>query len=101
LVAVLNIQIPTDLGNLVNGVYSMLKNNTTDFYQALYKPSLELIKLYVAQSLFTFSYIYFLGNMGENMAANLKKNLFSKIIKQDISFYDKTRSGELIDRYFW
>ena len=36
--------------------------------------------------------------MGENIAANLKVRLFSQIIKQDISFYDKTRTGELIDR---
>ena len=29
--------------------------------------------------------------MGENIAANLKKNLFNNLIKQDISFYDRTR----------
>ncbi len=36
--------------------------------------------------------------MGKNIAANLKVRLFSILIKQDISFYDKTRTGELIDR---
>jgi ATP-binding cassette subfamily B (MDR/TAP) protein 8 len=36
--------------------------------------------------------------MGENMAASLKKSLFSKLIKQDITFYDQKRAGELIDR---
>lgn len=97
-VAVLNIQIPQDLGNLINGVYEMLKSNAVDSYETLYKPAFNLIKLYLAQSVFTFSYIYLLGIMGENMAANLKNQLFSKIIKQDIAFYDKTRSGELIDR---
>jgi ATP-binding cassette, subfamily B (MDR/TAP), member 8 len=98
LVAVLNIQIPQDLGHLVNGVYKMLQSNVKDYYESIYKPSLKLINLYLAQSLFTFSYIYLLGNMGENISASLKVNLFNKIIKQDISFYDKTRSGELIDR---
>ncbi|CAF0785116.1 unnamed protein product [Brachionus calyciflorus] len=97
-VAMLNIQIPQDLGNLINGVYELLKSNVTDYYDSIYKPSLNLIKLYLAQSVFTFSYIYMLGIMGENMAANLKNNLFSKIIKQDIAFYDRSRSGELIDR---
>lgn len=94
----LNIQIPQDLGALINGVYELLKSNATNYFDTLYKPSLNLIKLYLAQSLFTFSYIYMLGIMGENMASNLKNDLFSKIIKQDIAFYDRSRSGELIDR---
>lgn len=36
--------------------------------------------------------------MGENISSKLKVRLFSKLITQDISFYDKTRTGELIDR---
>ena len=36
--------------------------------------------------------------MGENIASSLKKSLFSKLIKQDIAFYDQKRAGELIDR---
>jgi ATP-binding cassette subfamily B (MDR/TAP) protein 8 len=36
--------------------------------------------------------------MGENIAANLKRSLFNKLIKQDIFFYDQKRAGELIDR---
>jgi ATP-binding cassette, subfamily B (MDR/TAP), member 8 len=69
-------------------------------FDSLKKPAIDLIKLFTAQSIFTFSYIYLLGIMGENMSATLKKDLFSKIIKHDISFYDTTRGGELIDRYF-
>lgn len=77
----------------------MLKENIRiDISAKLMEPAMNLIKLYVAQSVFTFSYIYWLGIMGENMAANLKNRLFDRIIKQDISFYDQTRSGELIDR---
>lgn len=96
--AVLNIQIPQDLGNLINAVYKMLKSNVIEFSDSLYTPALNLIKLYLAQSAFTFSYIYFLGIMGENMSASLKTSLFSKLIKQDMSFYDNSRTGELIDR---
>lgn len=97
-VAILNIQIPQDLGELINGVYKILQSNVTDFSEIVYKPAFNLIKLYLAQSSFTFSYIYFLGIMGENIATNLKTSLFNKLIKQDISFYDKSRTGELIDR---
>ena len=58
LVAFLNIQIPQDLGNLINGVYKMLQSNVKDYYESLYRPSLKLINLYLAQSILTFSYIY-------------------------------------------
>ena len=98
----MNIQIPQDLGTLINGVYGMLQQQTNvaarDLYSNIYAPSINLLKLYVAQSFFTFSYICLLGTMGENMAANLKKSLFNNMIKQDIAFYDRSRSGELIDR---
>ena len=97
-VAALNIQIPQDLGNLINGVYEMLKSDVKDYSTSIYSSSMNLIKLYFAQSFFTFSYIYLLGIMGENISATLKTNLFSKLIKQDISFYDNARTGELIDR---
>ena len=77
----------------------MLKENASVSLSAkLMEPAMNLVKLYVAQSIFTFSYIYLLGVMGENIAATLKNRLFESIIKQDIAFYDQTRSGELIDR---
>ena len=37
--------------------------------------------------------------MGENMAKEMKVKLFQTIIKQDIAFYDKSRSGEIINRF--
>ena len=101
LVAILNIYIPQNLGTLVNSVIKMLKDNTNEYFNSIYEPSIKLIKLYTAQSFFTFSYIYLLGIIGENMAFNLKKQLFSNLIKQDISFYDNSRSGELMNRFFY
>jgi ATP-binding cassette subfamily B (MDR/TAP) protein 8 len=76
----------------------MIQSNVKDQFETIYKPSLNLINLYLLQSFFTFSYINLLGVMGENMSASLKKSLFSALIKQDITFYDQKRAGELIDR---
>lgn len=76
----------------------MIQSNVKDYYQSIYSPAINLVKLYLLQSFFTFSYIYMLGIMGENMAASLKKSLFAQLIKQDIAFYDSKRAGELIDR---
>lgn len=96
--AVLNIRIPQELGDMINGVYQILQSNVSNFNETVYKPSVKLLSLYLTQSVFTFSYIYLLGIMGENIATKLKTRLFDRLIKQDITFYDQTRSGELIDR---
>ncbi len=97
--ALLNIQIPQELGKMINTVYDILKSDSHEYdFSVMLKPTLDLIKLYILQSTFTFSYIYLLGIMGENIAADLKTKMFSKLILQDISFYDNSRTGELIDR---
>ena len=85
---------------MINTIYRLLQEGTANIsFESLYKPTFDLLKLYSAQALFTFTYIYLLGIMGENMAKEMKVNLFQKIIKQDIAFYDKSRSGELINRF--
>jgi len=44
------------------------------------------------------SYISLLSNVGENLAAKLKIDLFNSLLKQDIQFFDKHKTGELVDR---
>jgi ATP-binding cassette subfamily B (MDR/TAP) protein 8 len=84
---------------LINSIYKLLQDGiNANGFETLYQPSLDLLKVYTAQSFFTFVYIYLLGVMGENIAKEMKVKLFSAVIKQDISFYDKSRSGELINR---
>lgn len=48
--------------------------------------------------MFTFLYILSLSNIGEEIATSLRKDLFQQIIIQDLSFFDKTRTGELVNR---
>ena len=51
------------------------------------------------QGLLTFCYISLLSNAGERIAARLRKQLFEAIITQDIEFFDKNKTGELVNRY--
>ena len=39
-----------------------------------------------------------LSHVGEMIAMNLRQDLFKSIIMQDIAFFDKNRSGEIISR---
>lgn len=35
---------------------------------------------------------------GQQIVRNLRETLFSSILKQEVAFFDKTRTGELINR---
>ena len=41
------------------------------------------------------SFILFLG---ERVVKRLRESVFNSIMKQDIAFFDKTRTGELVNR---
>jgi ATP-binding cassette subfamily B (MDR/TAP) protein 8 len=46
----------------------------------------------------TFSHISLVSTLGENVASRLKSTLFNAIMRQDISFFDSHKSGELVGR---
>ncbi|CAF1574684.1 unnamed protein product, partial [Didymodactylos carnosus] len=103
IVAYLNVQIPLELGNLINVVSSLLytnQNNTSPqtIKDILYQPTVKLIKLYIYQALATFEYITLLSIAGERIASSIRHDLFQNILCLDIEFFDKTKTGEIMDR---
>ncbi|KAK6642615.1 hypothetical protein RUM43_004117 [Polyplax serrata] len=95
--ALLNIQIPRALGNLVD-VISKLSVSETDFMTDMKKPAINMITYYTLQSIFTFFYIALLAHVGEGIAKTMKVQMFSSIMNQDMAFFDTHRSGELLNR---
>ena len=53
--------------------------------------------LFSILGLFTSLTITSLSALGENIAADLKINLFKSIISQDVQFFDTTRTGEIMN----
>ena len=43
---------------MINQIYKLLQDRANASFESLYKPTFDLIKVYSAQALFTFSYIY-------------------------------------------
>lgn len=93
------------LGVFINTLtkYARINDSTNsfDFSQFLMDmkgPSLRLFGMYLFQSTFTFVYIFLLSQIGEQMAARLRQDLFKQIIIQDLSFFDFNRTGELVNR---
>ncbi|XP_013114356.2 mitochondrial potassium channel ATP-binding subunit [Stomoxys calcitrans] len=102
-VAYINIRIPNLLGDLINILARYANTYVKDpldnsFFKDVSRPASNLLSLYVVQSGFTFLYIYLLSRIGEQMAAKLRQDLFRQIIVQDIEFFDKNRTGELVNR---
>ncbi|XP_053996534.1 mitochondrial potassium channel ATP-binding subunit [Hylaeus anthracinus] len=102
IVAVLNIWIPQCVGDIINVLTKVCQNQGTNtvyrVLSQLTKPAVALGHMYIAQALFTFVYIYTLSHVGERIAMNLRQDLFKSIIMQDITFFDKNRSGEIVSR---
>lgn len=92
------------LGDLVNALSKYAKSSEyrvfdkAEFLHDMKAPAFKLFSMYVFQSVFTFFYIVLLSHIGENMAARIRQDLFHQIIIQDLSFFDKNRTGELVNR---
>lgn len=98
-VAILNIQIPQLMGSVINVISKFTETKDSEiFVNEMKVPALKLIGMYVAQSLFTFAYIFNLSIIGERMAYKMKQDLFASIVRQDIEFFDRQRTGEIINR---
>lgn len=74
------------------------KLNSDGILQDLKWPAINLFGMYVLQSGFTFLYILLLSQIGEQLAAKIRQDLFKQIIIQDLSFFDDNRTGELVNR---
>ncbi|KAK0398331.1 hypothetical protein QR680_002536 [Steinernema hermaphroditum] len=100
LAAVVNIQLPITLGQLVNVIAGYIaKESAENLSLAELKPvAFRLVGLYAVQALLTASYIAFLSVLGERMASDLRMQLFDRLLHQDMSFYDAQRTGELSAR---
>lgn len=104
-VAYLNIQIPQLLGAFINTLSQYARNiggeasaDASTFLSTMREPAARLFGIYVLQSVFTFAYILLLSQIGEQIAAKLRQDLFRQIIIQDLKFFDENRTGELVNR---
>lgn len=98
-VALLNIEIPRLLGSMVNVVSNYLNTRDADnYWEELKAPATKLGLLYLCQAAFTFVYIHSLSCVGERVASQLRQDLFTTIIEQDVAFFDSHRTGELVNR---
>ncbi|XP_063308979.1 mitochondrial potassium channel ATP-binding subunit isoform X1 [Pelobates fuscus] len=96
--ALLNIQIPLILGELVNVVSRFAREHADNYLQEIRGPAGKLLYLYGAQGLLTCGYIVLLSRVGERVAGSMRKALFFSLLRQDVAFFDDQKTGLLVNR---
>ncbi|XP_054414781.1 mitochondrial potassium channel ATP-binding subunit isoform X1 [Pongo abelii] len=66
------------------------------FWQFL-RPHLLVLGVAVV-GLLTFGYLVLLSHVGERMAVDMRRALFSSLLRQDIAFFDANKTGQLVSR---
>ncbi|XP_027560235.1 ATP-binding cassette sub-family B member 8, mitochondrial [Neopelma chrysocephalum] len=96
--ALLNVRIPVLLGQLVNVVARCARGHIPTYLREVRRPALRLLAVYCLQGLLTFGYIALLARVGERVAGDMRKALFTTLLRQDVAFFDATRTGQLVTR---
>ncbi|VFV40678.1 atp-binding cassette sub-family b [Lynx pardinus] len=96
--ALVNVQIPLLLGQLVEIVAKYTRDHVGSFLTESRNLSTYLLILYGIQGLLTFGYLVLLSRIGERMAVDMRRALFSNLLRQDIAFFDAKKTGQLVSR---
>ncbi len=72
--------------------------NTAGYFSERKNIISALIILAISQGIFSFMRIYFFAQVSERALADIRSDLYSKIIQLDIPFFESRRVGEFISR---
>ncbi|XP_062385721.1 ATP-binding cassette sub-family B member 10, mitochondrial-like [Sardina pilchardus] len=86
---------PYFLGKVIDTAYS---SSTADFNSSLTSLCMMLGGVFICGAAANTARVYLMEISGEQIVRNLRESLFSAIIRQEVGFFDKTRTGDLISR---
>jgi len=97
--------VPFALGRIIDLIYSLdqLKTGTEEEQKTLIndrlkKVCLGLSGIFILGGLCNFGRIYLMRVSGQNITAALRMRVFSSVTQQETAFFDKNKTGELINR---
>jgi len=97
--------VPFALGKIIDIIYNLDQLKSSDqecqkiaIKDRLQKVCLGLTGVFVLGGLCNFGRVYLMRISGQNITANLRNKVFSSIARQETAFFDKNRTGELINR---
>jgi len=97
--------VPFALGKIIDIIYNLdqLKSSDQEVQKLAIKDRLQRVCLgltgvFLLGGLCNFGRVYLMRVSGQNITANLRNKVFSSIARQETAFFDKNRTGELINR---
>jgi len=97
--------VPFALGKIIDIIYNLdqLKNSDQETQKEAIRDRLKIVCLgltgvFLLGGLCNFGRVYLMRVSGQNITANLRNKVFSSIARQETAFFDRTRTGELINR---
>ncbi|XP_048736201.2 ATP-binding cassette sub-family B member 10, mitochondrial-like [Ostrea edulis] len=90
----ISMSIPFCIGKVIDTIYSDSENMTATLTYICQ----VLICVFVIGAIANIGRIYIMNNSGNIIVKNLREKLFLSIVRQEIGFFDKNKTGELINR---
>ncbi|XP_057377426.1 ATP-binding cassette sub-family B member 10, mitochondrial-like [Daphnia carinata] len=87
--------IPFALGKVIDIIYGA---NQESMVENLTNVSLALVGIFIFGAACNFGRTYLMGVSGQRITQALRRNVYAAIIKQEVAFFDKNKTGELINR---
>uniref|UniRef100_A0A0P6DVK2 ATP-binding cassette sub-family B member 10, mitochondrial n=1 Tax=Daphnia magna TaxID=35525 RepID=A0A0P6DVK2_9CRUS len=72
--------------------------NQESMVENLTNVSLILVGIFIFGAACNFGRTYLMGVSGQRITQALRRNVYAAIIKQEVAFFDKNKTGELINR---
>ena len=94
----LNVQAPILYGTLMDQITSKLSGLSNNVSGGIRESALRLLSVYAMQGVVATGYISLLSLFGERFATRLRRMLFERLINQDVEYFDKHQSAELLSR---
>ncbi|XP_020024424.2 ATP-binding cassette sub-family B member 10, mitochondrial [Castor canadensis] len=93
--SVITMSAPFFLGKIIDVIYT---NPTADYSDSLTRLCVGLTGVFLCGAAANAVRVYLMQSSGQRIVNRLRTSLFSSILKQEVAFFDKTRTGELINR---
>ncbi len=87
--------VPFFIGKLIDFVQDGDKNTIK---QKLKDVSLIMLGIFLIGALANFGRVYLIQSTGQQIVMRLRQKLYKSIMDQEMSFFDKNKTGELINR---
>ncbi|XP_064621252.1 ATP-binding cassette sub-family B member 10, mitochondrial-like [Lineus longissimus] len=88
--------IPFCMGKVIDIIYTSAKGG--QLKEKLSNICKILLGVFLIGGVANFGRVYLISVSGQRIVKTLREKLFSSIVKQDIAFFDKNKTGELINR---